>query len=67
VTAPPVVVQRAPVVVVAPPPVVPGFGVTIARPGLTIGIGNAYPAYGYYPRPYYARPYGYGHYHHHHR
>lgn len=60
VAAPPVVVQRP--VVVVPPPVYPGFGLTIARPGLTIGIGSGYPAYGYYARPYYG---GYGHYHHH--
>jgi hypothetical protein len=66
VTAPPaVVVQRPPVVVVAPPPIYPAYGVTIARPGLTIGIGSPYPAYGYYGRPYYGH--GYGHYHHYHR
>ena len=55
VTAPPVLVAR-PVVVVAPP-VYPA--VTVVRPGLGVTIGGAYPAYGFYGRPYY------GHYHHH--
>ncbi|AMV30000.1 hypothetical protein VT84_36745 [Gemmata sp. SH-PL17] len=67
VSPPPVLVSPAPVIVAAPPVVVarpvivaPAYpAVTVVRPGFGVTIGNVYPAYGYYGRPYY------GHYHHH--